>query len=241
MVLDAAEFGVPQHRRRVFVVASRDGVAFKAPMPSFGAQATNGKFKRFTNTWDTLHDLDDPDFDLALLPSGKWAALLPSIPEGHNYLHHTSRGDGESIFGWRRRYWSFLLKLAKSRPSWTIQAQAGSATGPFHWRSRRLSLRELARLQCFPDDWEISGLITSARRQVGNAVPPPLGQVLGFEFRRQILGERPRRGQSLTPRHRDDLPQPELTKPVPRHYLADLGKAEEHPGPGKGPGALSRL
>lgn len=242
MVLDAADFGVPQHRRRVFVVASRDGLAFEPPAPSHGGQALNGSKpkQRLTNAWDALHDLDDPDFDAALLPSGKWAALLPSIPEGHNYLHHTSRGDGEPIFGWRTRYWSFLLKLAKNRPSWTIQAQAGSATGPFHWRSRRLSLRELARLQCFPDDWQISGSATSARRQVGNAVPPPLGQVLGCEIRRQIFGERPRRKQSLAPQPRDDLPSPQPVEPVPEHYLAGLGAVKDHPGPGQGPGAVSR-
>src|SRR3546814_15139025 len=60
---------------------------------------------------------------------GKWADLLPSIPEGQNYLWHTERGGGIPLFGWRRRYWNFLLKLAKNKPSWTIQAQPGPATG----------------------------------------------------------------------------------------------------------------
>ena len=73
--------------------------------------------------------------------------LLPSIPEGENYLWHTNRGGGLQLFGWRTRYWSFLLKLAKSLPSWTIQAQPASAIGPFHWRSRKLTTREMCRLQ----------------------------------------------------------------------------------------------
>jgi DNA (cytosine-5)-methyltransferase 1 len=245
MVLDAAEFGVPQHRRRAFVVVSREGLSFESPKPTHGDHWCGNDSKqpnqRLANAWDALHDLDDPDFDPSLMPSGKWAELLPSIPEGSNYLHHTSRGDGQPIFGWRRRYWSFLLKLAKSRPSWTIQAQAGSATGPFHWRSRRLSLRELARLQCFPDDWQFSGSATSTRRQVGNAVPPPLGQILGVEIRRQIFGERPRVRSLSTPELRDDLPGPEPTIPAPERYLADAIKTEDHPGPGLGPGALARL
>ena len=84
-------------------------------------------------------------------------ALLPTIPEGQNYLWHTERGGGEPLFGWRRRYWSFLLKLAKDLPSWTIQAQPGPATGPFHWDNRRLSVREMARMQTFPDNVVIKG------------------------------------------------------------------------------------
>jgi DNA (cytosine-5)-methyltransferase 1 len=240
MLLDAAEFGVAQHRRRVFVFASREGKSFAAPAPTHGDQALDDGRHRFANAWDALHDFDDPDFDPSLRPSGKWATLLPSIPEGQNYLHHTIRGPGEPIFGWRRRYWSFLLKLAKASPSWTIQAQAGSATGPFHWRSRRLSPEELARLQAFPDDWVFEGSTTSARRQIGNAVPSPIGQVLGFEIRRQILGESPRRRPLLIPALRGDLPAPEVPGPVPNSFLTLDHQTEDHPGPGLGPGALSR-
>ena len=109
------------------------------------------------------------DEDLAV--RGKWADLLPSIPEGSNYLHHTDRGEGMPLFGWRRRYWTFLLKLAKNRPSWTIQAQPGPAVGPFHWSNRRLSVRELSRLQTFPDDVNIVGgarIGSEATRQRGS-------------------------------------------------------------------------
>jgi DNA (cytosine-5)-methyltransferase 1 len=243
LLLDAADYGVPQHRRRLFVFAARDGAVLDPPPATHGpnAPSANGHgAQRLANTWDALHDLDDLEPDPALLPSGKWADLLPSIPEGHNYLHHTSRGEGEPIFGWRRRYWSFLLKLAKARPSWTIQAQAGSATGPFHWRSRRLSPAELARLQCFPDDWEIAGAATSARRQLGNAVPPPLAEELGLQIRRQVLSERPRRKPSLTPPLRDDLPDPEALEPVPPRYLDLEEETDEHPGSGRGPGAIAR-
>ena len=81
----------------------------------------------------------------------KSADLLPAIPEGENYLFHTNRGAGVPLFGWRTRFWNFLFKLAKDRPSWTIQARPGPATGPFHWTNRRLSARELCRLQTFPD------------------------------------------------------------------------------------------
>jgi DNA (cytosine-5)-methyltransferase 1 len=101
--------------------------------------------------------------------------------------------------------------------------------------------REMAALQCFPDDWEVHGAATSARRQLGNAVPPPVGEVLGRDIQRQLLGERPRRLPPLTPALRDDCPDPEPVADVPKKYLHLRGDHPDHPGPGLGPGALKRL
>jgi DNA (cytosine-5)-methyltransferase 1 len=242
LVIDAAHYGVPQHRRRAFVFAARDGSGLDIPEPTHGesSQASSAlPLKRFATAWDAIGDLDNPEFDHALLPNGKWGRLLSSIPEGSNYLHHTARGEGEPLFGWRRKYWSFLLKLAKAKPSWTVQAQAGPATGPFHWRSRRLTTREMARLQCFPDAWVIAGGYTSARRQIGNAVPPPLGELLGIEIRRQLFQEQPRRKAPMTPKLRDDCPSPEPVVAVPKEYLSLRGLEGDHPGEGQGPGAMA--
>src|SRR3712207_2104614 len=108
--------------------------------------------------------------------TGKWADLMPSIPEGRNYLWHTSRSGGLPLFGWRTRYWNFLLKLAKDQPSWTIQAQPGPATGPFHWESRKLSAAELGRLQTFPDGLVYGCTRAGVQRLAGNAVPSALAE-----------------------------------------------------------------
>ena len=152
-VVNAAGFGVPQLRERVLIVASRDGKPFDFPKATFrNPDQLEPDQRPWRTTWDALGDLPAIPNEDDLRVGGKWAALLPSIPEGNNYLWHTPRGGGLPLFGWRTRYWNFLLKLAKDRPSWTIQAQPGSATGPFHWTSRKLSSRELARLQTFPDD-----------------------------------------------------------------------------------------
>ena len=239
LVIDAADQGVPQHRERVFVFAARDGSALAGPGATYGpvARAANGRaaVERYTTAWDAIGHFDDPDFDPNLRARGVWADLLPSIPEGCNYLHHTPRGAGEPLFGWRTRYWSFLLKLAKARPSWTIQAQAGPATGPFHWRSRRLAVRELAALQCFPSEWCFAGGPTSARRQVGNAVPPPVGEALGLQIRRDTLGQRPSPRVPLVPAIRDDCPPPEALSPVPVKFLERRAEHADHPGTGRGP------
>ena len=128
-VLNAADFGVPQIRHRVLLVGSRDGLVFRFPTPSHAEMASPSTgVEQWRNAWDAVGNLEpEPSEDLQ--PRGKWADLLPSIPEGKNYLYHTERGRGLPLFGWRRRYWSFLLKLAKNKPSWTIQAQPGPAIG----------------------------------------------------------------------------------------------------------------
>lgn len=239
LTFDAADYGVPQHRRRVFVIAARAGHRFKLPAATHGREVPDASGSRFSTAWDAIGDLAGDGGPAA---TGAWAALLPSIPEGENYQHHTCRGDGESLFGWRTRYWSFLLKLAKNRPSWTIQATPGSATGPFHWSSRRLSTRELARLQTFPDDWGFVGGTTARRRQIGNAVPVAVGELLGRAIRRQLLGHHLDACPLTTiPRQRADCPAPEAPAAVPDHYLERRGEHPAHPGAGFGPGAQRRL
>jgi DNA (cytosine-5)-methyltransferase 1 len=233
-VLDAADYGVPQARRRRFIVAERSGKEFTFPQPTHGENR-----QQHITAWDVLGDEEPPESeDLQL--SGKWADLLPTIPEGENYCWHTSRGGGKRLFGWRCRYWTFLLKLSKRRPSWTIQAHPGPASGPFHWKNRKLSIRELCRLQTFPHDVEIKGGRMAAMRQVGNAVPSLLAEVLGRAIRRQLLGQHPRYELTLLPERRESIPPAEVPAPLPKKYLPLIGDYPDHPGPGEGPGAKKR-
>ena len=243
--LNAADYGVPQTRERVIIVGARDGKAFKFPKPTHIApeSASNTSVDRrqpWLRAWDAIGDLEDDD-DPTLRVGGRWGDLLPSIPEGQNYLWHTERGGGLRLFGWRRRYWGFLLKLAKERPAWTVQAQPGTAIGPFHWKSRRLSVRELCRIQTFPDDYEIVGSRGDAQRQLGNAVPALLSEILGREIRAQLLGHR------LTPRspklnivRRRRIRPPEHVTPVPQQYQRFVGEHSAHPGTGKGYAVAAR-
>jgi DNA (cytosine-5)-methyltransferase 1 len=245
-VLNAAAYGVPQMRERFVLVASREGLPFTFPVPTHAEVSREPdlllmNLQPYRTAWDAIGDLTpEPDEDLTV--RGKWGALLPSIPEGQNYLFHTDRGGGLPLFGWRRRYWTFLLKLAKNRPSWTIQAQPGPAVGPFHWESRRLSIRELARLQTFPDDVLVQGGRTSAQRQLGNAVPSLLTEVLGREIRTQLLGLKPIRNPLvLLPPDRSPVPPPEPTQQVAPIFRKLMGQHEAHPGTGKGYAAKARF
>lgn len=245
-VLNAAWYGVPQTRERIFLVGSRDGREFKFPAGRFYDPETRQEplleeQEPFRTAWDALGDLGDPVDLEETQVRGQWADLLPSIPEGLNYLHHTDRGRGLPLFGWRRRYWSFLLKLSKRRPAWTLTAQPGPAIGPFHWESRRLARAELMRLQTFPDGYHVVGRLSEVHRQIGNAVPSALAELLAHEMRRQLLDEQvPQREPRLIPSKQPQVPAAERTRPVPRKYRQLKGSHEPHPGTGMGYGAQRR-
>lgn len=228
--IDAADFGIPQHRHRIFIFASRDGSEIVLPKPTHGPKGS----LRYTTAWDSISDIITNPNDPNLILSGKWAKLLPSIPEGENYLWHTERGGGRPLFGWRTRFWSFLLKLAKAEPSWTLQANPGPATGPFHWSNRKLSLEEIARLQTFPDGFQVLGGYRAGVQQIGNAVPPAIGELLGYAM---LFPHAKAHPLSLIPSLRDDCPAPDRPKQVPKAYLHLEGLHPEHPGAGLGPRA----
>ena len=239
-LLNAADFGVPQQRERVFLVGNREGIAFSFPKPTHASESSMGLFgdcAPHRTAWDAIGGMPAVPDEPSLGVGGKWGALLPSIPEGRNYLWHTARGGGLPLFGWRTRYWSFLLKLAKNRPSWTIQAQPGTAIGPFHWNNRKLSSREMCQLQTFPADVSFDCGRGNLQKMLGNAVPSLLGEVIGREIRRQLLDRSVCRGSlHLLPPRRNDVPQPEPVAAVPSRYLELVGDHPEHPGKGNGAG-----
>ncbi len=180
-VLNAADYGVPQARPRLFIVgAARGETVPDLPEPthsgSWERRPSGAGAKPHVTTGQALADLvTTPEAEEVI--RGRWGHLLPDIPPGGNYLHYTAeQGHPEPLFDWRSRYWSFLLKLNPERPSPTIQAQPGPNVGPFHWDNRRLRVPELRRLFTFPEAFEFVGKRASVQSQVGNSVPPLLAQ-----------------------------------------------------------------
>jgi DNA (cytosine-5)-methyltransferase 1 len=224
-VVDAGDYGVPQTRRRVVAVALRDGASFTTPAPTH-------RDSKLT-AWDALADVSPEELPEA---RGKWAELLPLIPPGMNYQWLTNRAPGPELFGYRTKFWSFLLKLSPILPSWTLPASPGPSTGPFHWDNRPLAVEELARLQSFPDDWRFGGSTYRDRvRLIGNATPPVLAEVWGASLRSQLYGD-PYGGSSLVRNPTtESLPSPPISATLPSHYLNLEGPKRPHPGAGLGP------
>lgn len=180
-VLNAADYGVPQVRPRLFIV----GVPKGCQLPELPDPSHTGMWERRMSGAGTTPHITagqaltnlqcEPEPGETL--GGQYAGLLPDVPPGDNYLYYTEeRGHPEPLFKWRSRYWSFLLKLDPKRPSPTIQAQPGPNVGPFHWENRRLRVGEIKRLFTFPDEFELVGTRASIQAQLGNAVPPLLAQ-----------------------------------------------------------------
>lgn len=242
-VINCAEYGVPQNRERVFLVGSRDGRPFRFPERTHGKTEEDlfSNLQPFSTAWDAIGELAEPNAeDETLKVGGKWGDLLPSIPEGENYLWHTDRRGGKPLFGWRTRYWSFLLKLSKRLPSWTVQAQPGPNIGPFHWKNRRLTFQELCRLQTFPDGLSIDCGRTEMQRQLGNAVPSLVAEVLAREIRAQLLDAPITTPLKLLPSRQTYIPPAEKVMMLPAKYRKYIGEHKPHPGEGKGRKAVKR-
>jgi DNA (cytosine-5)-methyltransferase 1 len=197
-VLVAADYGVPQLRQRLICVGIRDDLLdvpadfwrFSWPAATHsGPHETrtgwNESLPRHRSAGDALADLpaelNPPEPEEVV--SGTYEEELRAVPPGENYLFWTAkRGHPEPRFKWRSRYWTFLLKLHPDRPSPTIQGQPGPWVGPFHWDNRRLRVGELKRLMEFPDEFIVCGSRREQQLQLGNAVPPRLGQVVAHHL-----------------------------------------------------------
>lgn len=174
-VLDAADYGVPQHRERLILVGLKDK-EFLFPRPSHGPDSKNNN--SHVSPYSAIKDLEVTPEEVVLTP-GKYIDLLLEVPPGLNYLYFTEKmGHPNPRFAWRSRFSDFLYKAHPDLPVKTIVANLGKYSGPFHWDGRKFSFSEYKRLQSFPDDYEFFGSYVSRMKQLGNSVAPAFGRAL---------------------------------------------------------------
>lgn len=198
VTLDASDFGVPQFRRRLFVVGVRDGVSFSFPRPNY----LDGN-KRSVE--DAIGDLPSPEQwkrgddatkgSYANHQSSRHSEAarrrLESLKPGQSHLDlpeelvlecHQRAAD---VYG-RKVYRNVYGRMDTSLPAPTITGGCINVTrGRFGHpvEPRAITPREAARLQTFPDYFVFEGGRESVARQIGNAVPVRLAKRLAFGFK----------------------------------------------------------
>ncbi len=168
-LVNASDFGVSQLRPRVLIVAFRkgEGEQFRWPLSLGVEQPSVGELLADlmgANGWQGLD---------------AWAA-------GANRIAPT-------VVGGSKKHGGPDLGPTRARQAWAAlgvdgRSIANAAPEPDFVGMPRLTVRMVARVQGFPDDWEFTGSKTAAYRQVGNALPPAVSCAVGREIRRVLDG-----------------------------------------------------
>ena len=181
-VLQAIKYKVPQKRERLIMVAIRNDIASKAafhwPSPYYRIMTLRDAFYK-----GELYDCDVPESDGQRYPEKK-RKVMELVPMGGYWRDLPDDVQREYMGG------SYLLeggktgmarRLSLDEPSLTLTcAPAQKQTERCHpIETRPLTVREYARIQTFPDDWQFAGNLASQYRQIGNAVPVNLAYAVG--------------------------------------------------------------
>ena len=166
-LLNASDYGVPQLRPRVAIVALRKEFSgqFAWPDPLPHNPPTVG---------ETLLDLMQ---ERGWRGAEAWAAKADEI--------------APTIVGGSKKHGGPDLGPTRARRAWAALGVEGrtiepEAPDPFHNDMPRLTVRMVARIQGFPDSWHFTGAKTNAYRQVGNAFPPPVAEAVARQIRQAI-------------------------------------------------------
>lgn len=207
-ILRASDYGVPQHRRRVFFVGLRDGV-FEYPRPTHFENPTGDQNKMVSckDALDDLPSLPSPEFlggeaqSYRSAPENEFQRLMRKSSDV--VLNHIAARHSDfvretiALVPAGKNYKSLPPELRASRNfhvAWTRFPEDAPAptidTGHrhhFHFRECRVpTVRECARLQSFPDNFRFTGNKTQQFRQVGNAVPPLMAMAIGLSLKEAL-------------------------------------------------------
>ena len=216
-VLNAADFGVPQRRQRIFIVAFRRdlNITPTCSLPTHSRDALlHAQF--VDGTYWQEHDLPPQPIPRALMnrvdrlargtppPASRWRTVrdaLAGLPEPldlqeHSAFHnHAGNPGARAYFG--------HTGSPMDEPAKTLKAGVHGIPGGENMLRRSdgsvryFTPREAARLQTFPDEYRFSGPWSEVMRQLGNAVPAEMARHLSDSIREALkgalVGERPRR------------------------------------------------
>ncbi|MGA2361049.1 MAG: DNA cytosine methyltransferase [Candidatus Aminicenantales bacterium] len=164
-LLNAADYGVPQIRERVFILGIRSDLN---PLIDFPPRPTHAN--RHISVGEALENIPEPDEE--------------HILKNHEYSRFKLKFNGYICHR--------FTDPKKPSPTFTARGDGKGGAMVMHHPSnkRRLSCREAACIQGFPLDYEFCGTMTSVYRQIGNAVPPPLARAVAERIYKHIMTNR---------------------------------------------------
>lgn len=201
-VINMADYGVPQRRRRAIFVGHRNGKEFHWPDPmhsKLGGNDVSDDLPRHRSVYDALGDLDLPQGNYFAHransqmrgPRNRVVATEPAFTlrvRGDEFALCEHPAESSFIPGAKpdeplsaRAPGNVFQELMQGwlPEGGTSHALARTTSRPKKLKgTRRLTIREQARLQSFPDAFNFTGSVVSQARQIGNAVPPLFGKVL---------------------------------------------------------------
>ena len=216
VTLNAAEFGVPQRRRRAFFLAARDEKPLRAPSPTHGTGTPQGVLfgqRPFVSVWEAIGDLpslphgcgDDPtsyacepfsEYQRKVRTSGNRVrnhVARPLAPTQYARLASLLPGQGNKDLPDKLKtkggYSGAYGRLTKEMVAPTITRwvfHPGSGRWGHPVDVRTLTIREAARIQGFSDSYEFVGSFVQQAGQLGNAVPPLLIDKVATAMREQL-------------------------------------------------------
>ncbi len=158
--LISSNYGVPQNRKRIIILGTREDIKDEPKFPDF-------KIKNQTTLKDAIYDLP-----------------MEYSEEVSNHIGNKHKVKINGYVGNRQLDWD--------KPSPTITGRGSRSGGavihPHPERHRRLSIRECARIQSFPDDFYFIGSNGACYSQIGNAVPPIMSFFIANQFR-ELFGK----------------------------------------------------
>lgn len=170
-VLNSNDYGVAQKRKRTFVVGVKDGYNFEYPKPFDYKPVLRDALKDVPESEGTEYSEKKKEVMDLVPPGGCWVDLPEDIQKEYMGRSYYSGGGRRGMA--RRISWDEpCLTLTTSPCQKQTERCHPSETRPF-------TVREYARIQSFPDDWEFEGGITSKYKQIGNAVPVLLAAEVG--------------------------------------------------------------